>query len=197
MKSTIILRQPTNDIYFLKHSMHNNLLSFGGGTWTTTSFPQSAQLILYDFGRIERPSLEPRCLPCLLICAISTSFLLFVYCLSQPFDSRPEGWSLPSARGFGLSVRLSSRRSLGRRRMGQLGLITISTAITRSSSMFPSIPGSSLVRARMRFIHIHLLAKEFLPVKILNCRLALSLVRHFYKTKSSRLATIFVLNDCH
>jgi hypothetical protein len=105
MKSTIILRQPTNDIYFLKHSMHNNLLSFGGGTWTTTSFPQSAQLILYDFGRIERPSLEPRCLPCLLICAISTSFLLFVYCLSQPFDSRPEGWSLPSARGFGLSVR--------------------------------------------------------------------------------------------
>jgi len=89
----MILRQPTNDIYFLKHSMHNSLLSFGGGTWTTTSFPQSAQAILYDFRRVERPGLGPRCLPYLLLCTILTSFLLFVYCLSQPFDSRPEDWA--------------------------------------------------------------------------------------------------------
>ena len=27
-------------LYLLKHSIHNSFLSFGGGTWVTTSFPQ-------------------------------------------------------------------------------------------------------------------------------------------------------------
>jgi hypothetical protein len=61
--------------------------------------------------------------------------------------------------------------------------------------MTPLSPGSSLVDARTRLIHIHLLTKEVFPVQVLDRCLGLSPVGHFDKTKISRLATMLIFND--
>jgi hypothetical protein len=47
----------------------------------------------------------------------------------------------------------------------------------------------------MRFIHVQILAKEFLSIKGRNRRFCLGLIRHFYKTKSPWLAAVLVLNN--
>jgi len=44
VKNEVILPY-RGDLYFLKHSIQNSFLSFGGGTWTATSFPRPAQTI--------------------------------------------------------------------------------------------------------------------------------------------------------
>jgi hypothetical protein len=76
------------------------------------------------------------------------------------------------------------------------GSIAVSApAITRPPSLAALPTGSPLAGARTRLAHIHLLAKEVFPIQVLDRCLGLSLVKHFDKTESPRLATIFIFND--
>jgi hypothetical protein len=61
--------------------------------------------------------------------------------------------------------------------------------------MTPLPTEPSLVGARACLIHIHLSTQEFFAIQALNRRLGPRLVRHFDKTKTSRLAAVFILND--
>lgn len=67
--------------------------------------------------------------------------------------------------------------------------------MANSSVMTTLSTEPSLVGARTCLIHIHLSTEELFTIQVLNRRSSPCLVRHFYKTKTSRLATIFILND--
>jgi len=73
--------------------------------------------------------------------------------------------------------------------------MTPSVTVTQSSVMTTLPIEPPLVGARVCLIHIHLATQEFFPVQVLNRCLGPYLVRHFDKTKTSRLATVFILND--
>ena len=55
--------------------------------------------------------------------------------------------------------------------------------------------GSPLVGARTCFIHTHLLAHSFFPVKAFNRRLSLNLLCHVYKTEPAGLAILLVFDN--
>ena len=75
------------------------------------------------------------------------------------------------------------------------GSIRPSITVTQSSVMAPLPTEPSLVGARACLIHIHLATQELFAIQVLNRCLGPCLVRHFDKTKTSRLAAIFILND--
>jgi hypothetical protein len=66
---------------------------------------------------------------------------------------------------------------------------TAASALAARSATF------SMVGPWTRFIHIHLLPPQVLPVEILDSCLGFSLLGHLNKTKPPRLATVFIFND--
>ena len=74
------------------------------------------------------------------------------------------------------------------------GSIRPSITVTQSSVMTPLPTGTSPVGARTCLIHTHLFAQEFSPIKALNRRLGLTLLKHFYKTKPFGLPSELVFD---
>jgi hypothetical protein len=66
---------------------------------------------------------------------------------------------------------------------------TAASALAARSATF------SMVGPWTRFIHIHLLPPQVLPVEILDGCLSFNLLGHLNKTKPPSLATVFVFND--
>jgi hypothetical protein len=72
-----------------------------------------------------------------------------------------------------------------------------SITVTQSSVLTPLPTEPSLVGSRACLIHIHLSTQEFFAIQVLNRRLGVTLLKHFDKTKPSRLAAIFILDDAY
>jgi hypothetical protein len=71
-----------------------------------------------------------------------------------------------------------------------------STSTETAASALAARPATfSMVGTWTRFIYIHLLPPQILPVEILDGCLGFSLLGHLNKTKPPRLATVFVFNN--